>query len=121
MNLFKQSDFHLKTVMMHEGSISRFGLDFAQAAAMIANAKLEKLLGPEVFAHYDNDPAWRFYNDQPSYSHTARLFNIQPIEKKPCEHEPVFNSDGWSKVDEDGITTCRHCGIELKAEWKAVE
>lgn len=57
---------------------------------------------------------WTFMQS-PKDTHTARLVDIQEIKKKCEKHEPIF----WSYIDGNfgpGIT-CKHCCVELVAEW----
>lgn len=58
-------------------------------------------------------------------THRAILFNVEPIEKMPCEHEPQINNDpgrfGVSIPYNVGQPLCRHCGAKLKARWEVGE
>lgn len=54
------------------------------------------------------------WSNQKMAGHTqkARLAFIEPIVKEPCNHDPnLLNQKigGWF---------CKHCGIELVAEWR---
>lgn len=49
-------------------------------------------------------------------THQGLLIDVHEIEKKCENHEPIgFDFDLYK-----GTTSkCKHCGIELKAEWRA--
>ena len=52
------------------------------------------------------------------HTHTAILFDAQPLEKPECKHEPVYvenkNRESWFE--------CENCGKSLKIEkWSALE
>lgn len=86
-------------------------------AASIANAKLEKALGPVMYFKMENDKACYGSEINTEYdTHQAYLFNIQPIVKK-CElHAPdiLRINDGY------GFSTkCKRCGVPLVATWSA--
>lgn len=92
----------------------------------IANAKLERLLGPVVrcYAHklwYDTTEQTTSDTD----THTARLFNVQPLAKVACEHEPKafwFGSGPKQfSTNARGDIMCGKCGVELRPTWQSVE
>lgn len=92
-------------------------------AAEIANTKLQQLIdaSPVVYGRWDG--VYRQFGESyaskhnPENTYKARLLFIEPIVKEPCKHEPL----GEHLMNGKTIyhTECRHCGIELKAEWKA--
>ena len=105
---------------------NHFGISVASTMSEIANAKLDKLIEswPVVYGSYDGktftvpDPKLGLKSGTSTPdTHTARLAFIQPI--APCKHEPYLSSDGGILVDAYGDSECRHCGVELVAEWKA--
>ena len=52
------------------------------------------------------------------YKHKARLAFIEEIKKEPCKHQPVtYASQAFHEVDLTSVK-CKHCGVELVAEWK---
>ena len=80
-------------------------------AARISNERINELLGPEV--RCDEDRMWVESDTVTSDldTHTARLFNIQPIEKKKCDgHVPEFDGPGnW---------VCYKCKVKIvPATW----
>lgn len=66
----------------------------------------------------------------PNTTHSAILFNIKPIKKKCEKHEPkthvhtvyhMFKENPEYTFDDPVYPyRCKHCGIPLKAEWRAV-
>lgn len=86
------------------------------AFARRANEILQKeiALWPVVYS-MNHQLAW-FKDDSDSrLSRRARLAFIEPIVKEECKHEPTNDLSGslWIKQ------ICKHCGVELVAEWKA--
>lgn len=93
-----------------------------QCAADMANAKLNALIEswPVVYAKQaqkdenGNDVNfWKTFQHFGVDTYKARLAFIEEIVKTPCLHEPnLLNQKigGWF---------CKHCGVELVAEWKA--
>jgi hypothetical protein len=92
--------------------------------AKIANAKLEKLIEswPVVYAHagpstfYLENPVWisKGRHDADS-THQARLAFIEPIKRDCVKHEAIKVRLEFGGVP---IAKCKHCDIELVAEWK---
>ena len=86
-------------------------------AAQIANAKIEKLLGPEVFGNEHG--YWGVESDDENRDmYTARLFNVQPIEKKPCKHEAELRLNNKAEPFIYRYE-CIKCGTKLK--WEPYE
>ncbi len=99
--------------------------------ADIANARIESLLGPEVRGYKNKDSLFEmieFSKLWPVYqgheTHTARLFDVRPIENVECEHKPesynhtvltcyppIYKCD-WK---------CSKCGVKLKQSWEVSE
>lgn len=92
------------------------GMRFREAAAMFANAKLEKLLSSaKVIEGCDGawEESWhRGYRP----THQALLLNIQPIE--PCKHEADLN-ETWQNADGTLRYFCKHCKVEVEPIWGA--
>jgi hypothetical protein len=72
----------------------------------------------------------------PGDTHKGIVFNIEEIEKKPCEHEPSYTLSGITQDTLSNITqaghssiltnvaakiVCSKCGITLKARWETAE
>jgi hypothetical protein len=96
----------------------------SEAAAKLANSVLDKYRAEHgVVVYGRNATGHAFDSAGPAYNdtHRALLIDIEPIEVKPCEHEPHINIFNH----EDGITaisdSCKHCGIKLKAKWEPAE
>lgn len=56
-------------------------------------------------------------NPEDNGTHEAYLFNLRPIEKPECEHDPKFLRT--TSIGEPEII-CRKCGVGLKQKWEAV-
>ncbi len=91
-------------------------------ATQIANAELQKHLGPEVTIDKTcNNGFWyEYFEPARKRTHRAHLFNVQPIEVKPCEHEPIE----WLRGAKDTPSAtyelkCIRCGVALKAKWES--
>jgi hypothetical protein len=99
-----------------------------QLIAARANAKLERE-GARVTGSRRTD-VWvmsEMICKQPVFpdTHQALLVCIEELPKEPCKHEPQF---GVVMADDEGtidfskalpvIVKCKHCGVELVAEWK---
>ncbi len=84
-----------------------YDMEFLEKVVIRANAKIEKLLGPEVFGNEHG--YWGVESDDENRDmYTARLFNVQPIEKKPCEHQPSSNTTTLVSNGEM-IFVCKYC------------
>lgn len=91
----------------------------SEGAANKAQAALDKHLESltKVYGYLD-DPNKRWVSREyriPSDTHQALLFSIEPIEKKKCSHEVIFDSDiGY---------VCVHCEKTLKpiGGWEVAE
>ncbi len=79
----------------------------------------------EVIAHEANRLLDEHVKTLPEVTMRARLWDIQEIKPKECEHKP--NPWGMSmQYDEDTKTShatclCHCCGKRLVAEWKEAE
>lgn len=107
-------------------SASDFSVVFnSDDAARIANEKLSKLLGPEVFGIQEPDKSYRLFSEfkADDDTHTARLFNVQEIKPKVdnCEHEPMQEIRLDDKGGFEGRWVCDKCGVKLKATWAVDE
>ena len=104
--------------------VGRLGLDwlgatvFHKPRAMIQLARLVFRLQsrPVVYA-FKNKAGWDTFDkkDNNEYAtHKARLMFIEEIVKESCKHEPYKNTltRAYQSVD------CKHCGVELVADWK---
>lgn len=90
-----------------------------------ANAKLDgwrKEATVVLGASGDGEPITWYNENIKDSTHRALLIDIEPIEKKPCEHEPMWSNKipGWNHAPESDAE-CRHCGAKLKARWEAAE
>ncbi len=113
----------------------------AEHAAYFANEKIQKLIEswPVVYSQWklgnETDggvtllnPQWHFLEGKPCDTHQARLAFIEEIEeivKEECRHEPIhWNINKCSENGEIHLFSeykepkCKHCGVELEAEWK---
>lgn len=91
-------------------------------AASLAQAALDKHIEslPAVFVKYSRKQWWASQEPLLDDTHTAVLFNLEPIEKAECEHEELCQlsyTGKWSAVW--GI--CKTCGVKLKATWEVVK
>lgn len=117
LDFFHTSDF--------VGKLLSLDINFSQAEALakIANAKLEKALGPKVYGEQSLRGELWSTNEFIDGKHTAFLFDIQEIKKPECtKHEPDL-SEGCQECGEPGLDLikCIHCGVELVATWSVVE
>lgn len=96
-------------------------------AAEIANAKLKKALGPEVYAASNKEGTYRDWSEDnyPGTEIVARLFNIQKIVREPCKHEPSWNGmkthmsvDRFYNRFAHVESVCMNCGIALVAKFE---
>lgn len=101
-------------------------LSLMENAAIIANAKLEawRQKATVVFTSEFDQVVW--YKAIPTGfrrpTHRALLIDIEPIEKKPCEHRvPDYHAEYVDKELRVTHVTCKHCGVKLKATWEAAE
>ena len=113
--IFKPEDFSRENVD---------AFNWQEKSAEQANAKLQKLIdeAPTVygipnqsFSHVEGSTQSNVTGQMEKDTHKAKLMFIQELKKEGCKHDPnLLNQKigGWF---------CRHCGVELKAEWKAVK
>lgn len=102
---------------------SDFDMLTNQQAADIANSRIESLLGPEVFGAEGTMSTKGVYLKQLSYNerredwhtHTARLFNVQPIAKVECEHNHTTSNIYGTNI------TCNECGRKLKIKFEVID
>lgn len=95
----------------------------AHKAAIIANAKLQKALGPMV-SWLKDEPDLKVEGLHYGYDFTAHLFNIQKIEKKECVHEPETITDQyytWYQREQGEQFQCVKCGVKLKVIFQEVK
>lgn len=93
-----------------------------------ANAKLDRILA-ELRAEatvvygildFEGEFIWDAVK-RPTDTHRAWLFDIEPLAKEPCKHEPdettgmFYGARNWVDLK------CRHCGVRLRAEWRELE
>jgi hypothetical protein len=113
-NYFKPKDFeHLKMSDYYPIEI----------AAELANKKLNTLIESWPVVYIASKDSAIYFREQTGNTHKARLAFIEPIVKEPCKHEPV-------EIENNLVLTtyppqyppkkykCKHCGVELVAEWK---
>lgn len=94
-------------------------------AAMQANYLLDKYVMslPEVFGTLQNAgneyaECWKFEEGQEvTDTHRARLWDIQEIKPKKCDHEAECKSM-LTSLPPQPVYTCRHCGKRLVARWE---
>lgn len=105
---FKPEDFDLLTVPVSSDAI-----------ADRANTLLEKhVAGLPRWGGIDrgSGPIVLTESVQLVDTHTARLWDIEPI-KHECErHEPEIRNNGMVNLDNN---YCRTCGVKLVARWEA--
>lgn len=75
--------------------------------------ELEKLIEAAPVVYGTND-GLSYWDNIRFGTHKARLMFIEELEKEPCKHVPMFFADG----EPSNFFKCKHCGIELVAEWK---
>lgn len=123
-NFFKPEDFRSGHPDKPESYVD------AHKAAKIANEKLNKLIESWSVVYGKNNQ-WDITDGRPdSYlgcTHKARLAFIEEIPKEQCKHEPIsLLGKGYSQeisyrgdISEFLFSSkCKHCGVELVAEWK---
>jgi hypothetical protein len=115
---FKPEDFH--GGMKYESVSPHYSAFRANELLDKAIAKCPVIYGTPAIA------AWGRLDS--TDTHKAVLFNIEEIEKKPCEHEPSYTLSGITQAGNSSILTnvaakivCSKCGITLKARWEAAE
>ncbi len=102
-------------------------LDFG-ACAEVANSLLDAHLAtlPKVIGYRDGELNFvgfteitPFIASTKKYELQALLWDVKPIEKKECEHEPIGETTTIkNSFDEMQIKLqCAFCGIKLKATW----
>lgn len=86
-----------------------------------ANAKLDEYRKTWVKVYGNDNGTSEHWAKQewPGHTHQAYLVDIEPIEKKECEHRPI-------PLDENAPYCrqkweCMECGKKLKAKWEAVD
>lgn len=99
--------------------------------SMRANRLLDEHVAtlPEVFNKRDSAVGWRsVLNSESDVTHTARLWGIQKIAPKKCEHEGVVQLEPnfdrrIPKSERKMIQTyaCKKCGKNLVARWEEAE
>ncbi len=80
------------------------------------NAKLARLMGPRVFLErYDSDTDDWMVSTQSSKgdTHQAFIFNITPLAKVECEHEPSSMNITNGKI----TFRCSKCEKKLSPTW----
>lgn len=113
-NLFTPEDFDLHGLP-----------SIKELAAIQANEKLTKLIeswpvvvGPSKNYGFDTwSEGWR-QDLAHRPSHRARLAFIEELPKELCKHEPTVDFYGTHLTSKP---KCKHCGVELVAEWKVKE
>jgi len=107
-DFFKPEDFQSQTAWScHSKSL-----------AYIANAKLNALIeSMAVVYSIEGTISETWSNTKNKFNtHKGRLAFIEEIVKEPCKHEPISR---WTVSGElQSVVTCKHCGVELVAEWK---
>lgn len=107
-NIFKPEDF--------DDNAGGYG-PYCEQHAELANKKLNALFESWPVVYVRPGPKMGFVasslylNERDT--HVARLAFIEEIVKEPCKHEPDFLNWGYERQK------CKHCGVELVAEWKA--
>lgn len=103
-----------------------YDLDVGDCIHVVANAKLDEWRRSATVVYgrnFDKDD-WEYSTSRCSLkggdTHRALLIDIEPIEKKECEHDPIWINKipGWNHAPDSGAE-CRHCGVKLKATWEA--
>jgi hypothetical protein len=88
-----------------------------QDAAAVANKKLKAWLdeAPTVNGYQENNKTWVLGSDKDSNmdTHTAKLVDIQAIEKPKCEHATIRTIKQILDNDEQEIR-CAYCRKKLK-------
>lgn len=130
-NIFKPEDF--KTLFFADQSCPT-------DAAELANAKFKRWLNlwPLAYLNWNGNLPYElsFHRDK-NQTHGAHLALIQQLPTEPCKHEPneveiTMNYEGGIYSPRLGTfdiqklgsskfkslqSICKHCGVELQAEW----
>lgn len=111
VNFFKSAEFFDESNLLPEQAVE---------IARYCNAKLATEI--EKWPVVYQDEGAEFWGPGPTVGDKpmrARLFNIEEIPKE-CKHEPDYTQYAIDqKYNLGGQVVCRHCGVELVAEWKA--
>lgn len=88
--------------------------EIAEIMSGIANEKLNALIKSWPVVYIDPSDKIVISDLQgPKDTHKARLSFIEEIVKEPCKHEPQDLHTYGPRI------YCKHCGVELIADWKA--
>lgn len=119
---FKPEDFHQLFHIMYATTTGVSPEDFAHEANRLLDEYVKTL--PEVHAHAIPGSPFPDYNwfteFQSQDTHRARLWDVQEIKPKKCQHEAECKSL-LTSLPPQPVYTCRHCGKRLVAEWREVE
>lgn len=119
------NDIHRR--IMKDGYLSRNAGDMWEPntrpddIAKLVNDELDRIIEaiPAVYGHIKSDGSLSFSTERSKMdTHKAVLFNIEELPKQPCKHEHSAIYDEHQRKYHD---LCKHCGVELQAEWKAVK
>jgi hypothetical protein len=117
----------MKFKFTSDNFLGYFGIEASEKAADFANAALDKYRAEHgvVVWQPQTDPTkpgihkltseWIEMDEYPGATHHALLIDIEPLEVKPCEHEPAINAAGNYEP------TCYKCNIKLKFTWEPAE
>lgn len=110
-DVFTAADFDI--AFMHAAG-PMVCLDVAVARS---NAKIARLLGPEVFWCANSPERGYIYSERhPNDTHRAVLFDVREIERKgPCEHIPNYQNIAGS------FSRCVKCDAKIVAKWEVAE
>ena len=114
-NFFKPEDFNID-------GVSAF--NWQEKSAELANDKLKAEIEKWPVAWLDGETCtrWSEYVKKDA-SKKARLAFIEEIPKEPCKHEPYQTNANlvlttYPPQYPEPEYKCKHCGVELVAEWK---
>lgn len=115
--LFKRTSF-----ISHDLPYYQIDLDFAvEKAQQIFASWLESQTVVYGVPNVPGEQGTYWFKDKQHSkdSHIAYLVSPTPIKREPCEHGPSINSTIYGS-GKRMVSTCKHCGAKLVAEWKEV-
>lgn len=120
------NDIHRR--IMKDGYLSRNAGDMWEPntrpddIAQLVNDELDRIIeaSPVVFGKFIKETYGWSMSESTGLgdTHRGRLICIEELEKPECVHEHSAIYDEHQRKYHD---LCKHCGVELQAEWKALK
>ncbi len=111
----------MKPIFTHEDF--DFNPAINKSAAFTANLKIKKLIESWPVVFTKGGEIWDgFYKESAHAIKKARLAFIEEIVNEKCKHQVSTKWDLLSEdtkiFSDDRVFKCKHCGVELMAEWR---